>query len=169
MPKQETKTPDKTKAAVESTRVAEERVKMRKQWKREERQRRELQRQLDAKEAEMQLHHEMFGFGIKDVDYAHRLLVRELAGKSEEEIAAFNRTAFYEGLRKDKPYLFGEVTAPATTGTTDAAKANGQVPTPPPAGQPTTQAAQQQQFDARTATPAQVQERLKSLGLNPYM
>jgi hypothetical protein len=157
-----------TAAASENARLADERTKMRKQWRREEKLRRDVQRQLDAKEAEMALREEMYRLGVTDVDYGLRLLTRELAGKSEEEIAAFDRTKFFEGVRKERPYLFGERVQPATTGT-NGAKPDGSDPKVPPAGAPAVEAAKTNQFDARTAKPEDVQARLKSLGLNPHM
>jgi len=155
-------------AATENARVAEERGKMRKQWRREEKLRRDVQRQLDAKEAEMALREEMYRLGVTDVDYGLQLLTRELRGKSEEEIAAFDRKVFFDGVRKDRPYLFGERVQPATTGT-NGAKPDGSDPKAPPAGVQAVAAAQAAQFDAKSATPIQVQDRLRALGLNPHV
>jgi hypothetical protein len=171
MPTKPTETSVKPeKGAQEAARLSDERTKMRKQWRKEERARRELQRQLDAKEAEMGLREEMYQFGVTDVDYGLRLLTRELAGKSEEEIGAFDRKAFFETVRKERPYLFGERVTQATTGTTGATQQGGTVqPATPKPGEPAVEKAAEQQFDARKATPQQVQDRLKALGLNPHM
>jgi hypothetical protein len=79
--------------------------------------RKELQRQLDAKEAEMELREAAITRGIKDSDYAIRLLTRSLEGKTEEELAKFDHGKFFDDLRGTHPYLFGEVVKPATTGT----------------------------------------------------
>lgn len=171
-PENKTLTPAQGKGAADSARHAEERAKMRKQWRREEKQRRHLERELKAAEASKELQRELFNMGVRDVDYVERLIARQLAGKSEEEIAKFLKeelTVYVtDTVRKERPYLFGEVVAPANTGT-NGSKPDGSQPATPAAGQPGVQAAQEQQFDARNATPQQVQERLRKLGLNPYM
>lgn len=166
MPKPQSKNED-DKARLETMKLQEERAKMRKQWRLEERRRRELQSQLDAKEAEMGLREELYRAGVTDVDYALRLLTRQLEGKSEQEMAAFKRTEFYDGLKKDKPYLFGEKVVPATTGT-NGAKADGEKPQPPAPGGVAVDEAQKTQFDARTAKPQDIQKRLRELNLNPH-
>lgn len=158
----------------------EDRRTLRKRWRQEEKQRRDLEAQLDAKDAEMALREECWKAGIKDVDYAIRLLTRELEGLSEEEIGAFDRTKFYDGLKQSKPYLFGEVVAPATTGTDGSAQkkdetkgadagAAGAAPNPPAPGSEAAKAAADQQFDARKAKPEEIQSRLRALGLNPHL
>ncbi len=158
---------DAAKAAQETNRLTEERSRLRKQWRSEERRRRDLQRMLDAKDAEMGLREEMYGFGVTDVDYGLRLLTRQLEGKTEEEIAAFDREAFFKGVRTEKPYLFGEKVVAATTGTngTDAA---GDSPNAPAPGAASVDVAKGQQFNAREAKPGDVQARLRALGLNPH-
>lgn len=165
------KTDMTTKAAdqqrVQALKDADERSAMRKQWRQEERRRRELQAQLDAKEAEMSLREELYRAGVTDVDYALRLLTRQLEGKSEEEIGAFDRSAFYTGLRKEKPYLFGETVAPATTGT-NGVKADGSNPAAPAPGGAAVEQAKSDQFNARTAKPQEITDRLRALGLNPH-
>jgi len=153
----------------EQARANDERSKMRKQWRSENRKNRDLQAKLDAKDAEMALRDECYGAGIKDVDYSIRLLTRVLEGKSEQEIAAFDRKAFYDGLKKDKPYLFGETVAPATTGTNGAVKPGGTQVVAPTPGETQVIDAATRQFDARTAKPEDVQKRLRELGLNPHL
>jgi hypothetical protein len=164
-PKTDTKAADQQR--IEALKAAEERTTMRKQWRAEERRRRELQEQLDAKEAEMSLREELYRAGVHDVDYALRLLTRQLEGKNEEEIGAFDRNAFYTGLRKEKPYLFGETVAPATTGT-NGVKPDGSSPVAPAPGGAAIDQAQQNQFNARTAKPQEISDRLRALGLNPH-
>ena len=139
-----------------------ERERLAKQFAQEQAQRRKLQRQLEAKEAEMSLREAAVAHGVRDVDYALRLLQRELDGKTEEQLNAFNEGEFFgKRLRSSHPYLYGETVLPATTGT----GATG--PTAPKAD--TVQAAQGAagQFDARKATPAEFQAELRRLGLNP--
>lgn len=161
---------DKERAEAEARRLADEQAKAaeRKRWRAEERRRRELQAALDAKDAEMGLREEMYRAGVADVDYTLRLLTRELEGKTEEEIAAFNRSDFYGKLRTEKPYLFGEKVAPATTGT-NGTKPDGSSPAEPKPGESAKDAAASTQFNAREAKPADVQARLRALGLNPHM
>jgi hypothetical protein len=182
MPKQPDPKPPVTAkpaaAARATAAVADERGKMRKQWRREEKLRRETQRQLDAKEAEMGLREEIYKLGVTDVDYALHLLKQEMrvvsnrataaGGDPVAELGKLDRKAFFDGVRKDRPYLFGERVQPATTGT-NGAKPDGSDPKAPPAGQPVVEGAKAQQFDAKSATPQQVQDRLKALGLNPHM
>jgi hypothetical protein len=165
----------------ENLRAQDDKTKMRKQWRQSEAKRRELERALAAKQAEMGLREEMFQAGVRDVDYAVRLLTRELEGKTQEEIAKYDRPAFYGKLRTDKPYLFGESVAPATTGVDPAkaagnsqggagggAGANGAPATPAP-GAATAGEAGKNKFDAMKAKPEEVQQRLRELGLNPQL
>lgn len=169
MPKPTEKKPDDRaadKAAREAQRLADERGKLRKDWRTSQRKQRDLQRQLDAKDAEKDLIIEMTKLGVQDLDYGMRLLTRELAGKSEEEIKNYDRKAFFEKVRQEKPYLFGETVVPATTGT-NGTKPDGSNPAAPNAAKPVVDAAQQNQFDARKATREQFEDRLKALGLNP--
>lgn len=173
MPKT-TQTQPKPDAAAdrERLRAHEDRQKMRKQWRTAEQKRRELEKKLQAKEAEMGLREECFQSGVKDVDYTIRLLTRELEGKTQEEIAKFDRKAFYGKLRAEKPYLFGEQVAPATTGTDPAKPAGsetGAAPTTPAPGASTAEEASKTKFDAMKAKPEEVQARLRSLGLNPQL
>lgn len=150
--------------ANERNKFVEEKEKLTRKWRQEERRRRDLQRQLDAKEAEMQLREVAIQTGVKDVDYAIRLLTRELKGKKEEELAAFDEAAFFKGLRNDRPYLFGEYQAPATTG-----NAAEEPPPQPEAGDVTTAAAGDGQFDARSASREDYEKRLRQLGLNSHI
>ena len=115
--------------------------------------------QLDAKDAEMQLRELAVSKGVKDVDYALRLYFRE-AEKGEP----VDEGTFFESLRKEKPYLYGETVRPATTGT-----GAGTAPTAPKPGQTTQQAAGAGQFDARKASPTELKERLAKMGLNPHL
>lgn len=170
MPKPQTPVNDKnaTRDAAERLRLQEERAKERKQWRASERKNRELQQQLDARDAEMHLREELYRSGVTDTDYALRLLTRELEGKTEEEITAFDRSKFYEGLRTSRPYLFGEKVVPATTGTSGT-KTDGTSPPPPAPGAVAADAAQAGKFDARKAKPEEVSARLRELGLNPHL
>jgi hypothetical protein len=124
----------------------------------------QLQEALDAKEAEAALRETAVGLGVKDVDYALRLLTRELENKDESELAQFDERAFFDGLRKAKPYLFGELVQPANTGT-----GAGAAPSAPKPGAVTTQAARDGQTDARKMNSQEFQELLRKRGINPTM
>jgi hypothetical protein len=124
---------------------------------------RDLQRQIDAQQAEMALRESAVACGVKDVDYSMRLLTRHLEGKSEAEIDAFDEKKFFEELRASKPYLFGETVTPANTGNGGAAP-GGSAPQP---GATTTAATTTAQVDARKMSREEFQNRLKKMGLNP--
>lgn len=137
-----------------------EREKLAKQFAQEQSQRRKLQRTLEAKEAEFALRETAVGKGVKDVDYALRLIQRELDGKDEKALAAFDETRFFDGLRQSHPYLFGEMVVPATTGT-----GVGAAPSAPKAGN--VQAAQGAagKTDARSMSQDEFQKLMRMRGL----
>lgn len=142
--------------------LQQERERLAKQFAQEQAQRRKLQRQLEAKEAEMTLREAAVSHGVRDVDYALRLLQRELDGKSEAELQSFNEADFFgKKLRGSHPYLFGETVMPATTGT----GATG--PAAPRAGEVQAATGQAGQFDARKATQEEFQRELRRRGLSP--
>lgn len=119
----------------------------------------ELQRQLDAKEAEMELREAAVIAGIKDPDYAIRLLTRSLENKSEEDLEKFDHAKFFSELRGSHPYLFGEVAKPATTGTGVGA------PAAPKPGEATSANAQNGKVDATKMKPEEFREYLARRGL----
>jgi len=121
----------------------------------------QLQTSLDSKDAEMALRETAVASGLKDVDYGIRLLTRHLEGQSAEELEKFDEKAFFDTLRKDKPYLFGEVTQPATTGT-----GVGGAPTPLKPGAAAGQVANGAHSDARKMNAQEFQEHLRKRGLN---
>jgi hypothetical protein len=121
----------------------------------------QLQESLDAKDAEMSLRETAVGSGVKDVDYALRLLTRELENKSEEELVAFDEGAFFSSLRASKPYLFGETIRPANTGPGTAS-----APAAPRAAAVNQQTAANSQLDAKKMNPQEFQELLRKRGLN---
>ena len=142
--------------------LQQERERLAKQFAAEQAQRRKLQRALEAKEAEMSLREAAVAHGVRDVDYALRLLQRELDGKTEEQLTSFNEADFFgKKLRSSHPYLFGETVVPATTGT----GANG--PTAPRAEMVQAQQGMAGQFDARKATSEEFQAELRRMGLSP--
>jgi hypothetical protein len=99
--------------------------------------------------------------GVRDIDYSLRLLQRELEGKDEQALAAFDEGAFFTGLRKTHPYLFGEVTVAATTGT-----GVGNAPTAPKAGTVTQAQGAAGKSDARSLSSDEFQKLLRSRGLS---
>lgn len=121
--------------------------------------RKELQRQLDAKEAEMELRESAVMAGVKDPDYALRLLTRSLESKSEEELAKFDHSKFFNDLRGTHPYLFGEVVKPATTGNGAGA------PAAPKPGDVTAGNAQSGKVDATKLSPEEYRALLAKRGL----
>lgn len=127
----------------------------------EAQQRRALQQALDAKDAEMSLREVAVAKGIRDIDYAVRLLTRHLEGKEEAELQAFDEGKFFDDLRSTHPYLFGEVTKPATTGT-----GTGNAPPPPKPGTAAQTQAQSGQVDARKMTREEYNEHLRKKGLS---
>jgi len=125
----------------------------------------DLEQTYNAAQAEWELQKLAISKGIKDPDYAVRLLTRHLesiGGSDPEKLKAlnFDDAAYFEKLRESHPYLFGEVVKPVTTGTGP----NGQ-PVPPkgtngaPSNPGTT-------FDAKKATPEEFRAELARRGLN---
>lgn len=127
----------------------------------EARRRRELERSLEAKEAEMAIRETAMQAGVRDIDYAVNLLARNLESKSEEELAAFDEKQFFSGLRNTHPYLFGEVSRPATTG-----PGVGVQPAPMKPGTVAQTTAQNSQVDARKMNQSEFQEYLRAKGLS---
>jgi len=130
----------------------------------EEKKRRELQRQLDANEARSSLEKLAIRRGVQEVDFAMHLLQRELEGKTEKDLSEFDEGTFFDRLRESRPYLFGEVVRPATTGT-----GTGSAPSVPKPGQVAQTVATNGQFDARKASPTEFQTLLRKRGFNPSL
>jgi hypothetical protein len=145
----------------EKSRMLAERDQLKGQLSREVHLKKEYQQRIDALEAEMTLRESAIRAGVVDIDYALRLLSRGLEGKSTEELEAFDENKFFTGLKDNHPYLFREQVKPANTGTGAGNAPAGLKPGEIAQGQ-----AQNQQFDARKATPEQVRERLAARGLN---
>jgi len=148
----------------EKQRLEKDKADLAQRMRREVRGRRDEQQRGDALEAQMELQKQAMLVGVKDVDYAMRLLTRHLDGKSEKELSSFDETKFFEGLRDSNPYLFGETVRPATTGTG--------VRNPPPAPRPgevTQVSAQGNQLDARKLSQDDYRKLLVARGLNAAM
>jgi hypothetical protein len=134
---------------------------LKRQLKTEVEGRKSLQREIDAKEAEMQLREVAIMNGVKDVDYALRLLSRNLEGKNDAEIEKFNEAEFFMGLKTSHPYLFGENVRPATTGT-----GVGNAPAALKPGEASQTQALNGQVDARKMSKEQYISHLRSKGLS---
>lgn len=97
----------------------------------------EMQKQLDAKEAENALRIAASRAGCQDVDYALHLLRKDMQGKTAEELATFDESKYFsETLRQKVPYIFQTEVTPAET-SPDAsnaapAPAGGKPPAPSP-------------------------------------
>ena len=150
--------------AKQMQKLQREREKLAKQFAAEQSQRRKLQRQLEAKEAEFALRETAVSNGVKDVDYALRLIQRELEGKDETALASFDESKFFGTLRQTHPYLFGELVVPATTGT-----GVGAAPSAPKAGN--VQAAQGEagKLNARDMKPDDFQKLMRARGFSPLI
>lgn len=127
----------------------------------EERKRRDMRKKLEDRETEMALREAAISAGVRDVDYAVRLLTRHVEGKDEAALKGFDEAKYFEGLRESHPYLFGETVRPATTGT-----GAGAAPAAPKPGQATAAAAQNGQIDARKMNQKEFEEHLRKRGLN---
>lgn len=121
---------------------------------------RQLEAELEKQKTEQSLREMAMRAGVTDVDYAIHLFKGHLAGLTEDDIAKLDEQKWFEELRAKRPYLFSERVVPATTGTAGAA---------PPAPQPgaaAAAAARNGQFDARKATPQEVEQRLRKMGVS---
>lgn len=83
----------------------------------EEKRRKQLERELESREAEAALRIEAIRAGVKDVDYAIELLRRSMAGKTADQLRSFDEAKFFaDELRRSHPYLYEVEQRPATTG-----------------------------------------------------
>jgi len=119
------------------------------------------ERERDALEAEMAVRVSAAQAGIRDSDYAMRLLTKELQGKGDEDLAKFDEASFFSGLRETHPYLFGETTQPANTG-----NGAGSAPGAPNPGAAQVSAAQGGKIDARKMSREEYRQLLRDRGLN---
>lgn len=152
----------KTKEEREVVRLAREKAEAEQKLAQAEAARKNAEHQRLAAEARHKLEKAAMAAGVKDLDYATHLFEQSMRGKSDEEISKTDEKAFFEGLKKDKPYIFGEVTVPANTGT-----GPGNAPGAPGPGDVTRNTGDASQFDARKATRAEMDARLKKIGLGP--
>lgn len=141
------------KAMNERNRYAQEATK----WKQEAAARQEA---LDMKEAEMALRETAVSTGVQDVDYALRLLTRELEKMAPEDIAKFDEREFFTAMKQSRPYLFGETVQAATTGNGNTAAPGS--PRPATAAAAATAAGKK---SAKDMTPQEYRAHLQRLGL----
>jgi hypothetical protein len=98
--------------------------------------------------------------GVTDVDFGTYLLDQYVSGKSPEELEKFDEKKWFEELRTSRPYLFGEVVRPATTGT-----GPGNPPAPRPSAALST-AATANGVDVKKMNPVQFRDYLAKKGLS---
>lgn len=94
--------------------------------------RKRAERQRDAAEARAQLERIASQAGIVKLGQAIYLFEERHRNMSRDDLAKIDEAAFFQGLRSTDPYLFNEVTVPATTGT------SGGPPSAPAVKPPTT-------------------------------
>lgn len=125
-----------------------------------ERKQREMQRSMDAKEAEHALRLAAVRAGIKDPEYALHVLQKKLERTPAKELESFDEDAFFSTeLRKSHPYLYAEVLEPAHTSPNPKAGHTPKSPTPP--------APASNGKDARTLSSTEFNTLLRSKGLTP--
>jgi hypothetical protein len=126
---------------------------------------RQAKRQVEDRDTEMALQRSAMLTGVKDVDYAIRLLNRHVENKTEQELEGFDEVKFFEGLRSTHSYLFGETVKPATTGV-----GGGTAPPPAPKPEDAAKAAGQNgMVDANKLDRKAFDEMLRKRGLNPTL
>lgn len=145
----------------ERERLHRETLKLQAKLDREALRRRELQRELDAREAEMGLRQSAALAGVRDIDYAITLLERHISGKDEAALAEFDERAYFSQLRASHPYLFGETVVAATAGNAAAA-----APKAPAPNAVTQQTVSSQAVDARKMNRDEYTALLRSRGLS---
>lgn len=108
-------------------------------------------------EANMALREAAILAGCQDPGVAVYLLERDMEGKTEDDLKSFDEKKYFADLKEKKPFLFGEVTKPATTGHSQAAAP--QAPRPGIGSTPTI-------VDARKLNQTDYQELLRKRGWN---
>jgi hypothetical protein len=128
---------------------------------RAERQRREADRARQDGEVRQSIREAVIKAGVSDVDYGAFLLEQHVMGKPPEEIEKFDEGKWFEDLRSQRPYLFGEVVKPATTG-----PGPGSPPAPQPRAAIGEGTANGQGADVRKMNSIQFREHLAKRGLS---
>jgi hypothetical protein len=142
-------------------RMEQERQNLQRRFNEENRRRREAETRVDALEAEMALRELAVKAGAKDVTYVVSRLQRQIEGQGPDELARFDESKFFEGLKKESPFLFGEApVVPATTGT-------GTTAPPAPTGTQTQNAQNgEKKVDVRKMDRKEYEAELAKRGLN---
>lgn len=128
------------------------------EWQRKAR---DAQAETDAVRAEMHLRTIAAGVGLQDIDYAITLFSREVEKLTPEQAEKFDERAYFDGLRKTKPLLFGEAVLPAGTG-----PGGGAAPPPAP-GTVTQRTVTNGKVDARKMSPQEYRAHLAKMGITP--
>lgn len=152
-------------AAADQQEMAKRLAEMERKAKRGERTAKQLEVEKQRLEAEMDLRdvaRDAGIVGIKNVKYALHLLREDLAGKTSEELAAFDEVKFFAGLKAEYPQMFGVREAPADTGNSGENR-----PPAPKATDAAKDAAAKGKIDYRTAPAAEVDAYIRRLGINP--
>jgi len=82
-----------------------------------------LQREIRMLRKEQQMRDLCYKHGVKDIEYAVTLIAKAASEKGE-----FNADTFFRGMRKERPYLFGDVPMEARPATTTADTAPAPTP-----------------------------------------
>lgn len=161
-PMQPPKKPTVTDPNADYARLVEQNRILNRQAAANQRRVRLFEARLQASEAEHQLRIAATRAGVQDVDYALHRLRQDMAGKTPQELAAFDENAYFsETLRKSTPHIYATTTVPATTGTT------GETPSAAPAA-PGPDAPVTQEKDARKMSNEEYEAALRKYGLrNP--
>jgi hypothetical protein len=128
----------------------------------EQRRRKDAEEAKLAVEAELELTKAAAAVGVKDIDYAMHLLRRHTSRMTEEECKVFDDRAYFEGLHKTHPHVFGEVIVPATTGT-----GTGNTPPKPTPEQVTKQNGGAGKKAVKDMSKQEFHDHLRSMGLDP--
>jgi len=150
------------KATRERDRMAQELSAERTRAEQESKRRKQMVKKMEAMEVDQELREAAVSTGVQDVDYAMTLLQRELATKTDEQLAVFDDRAYFQNLRGSHGYLFGEKQELAHTG-----NAAGMEPAAPPSARQTQSQVvnNAKPKDALKMPLNELQVRLKELGL----
>ena len=141
---------------------------------RSEKRARQLQTSLLATQGESEIRAAIIKAGGTDVNYLLHEVRSHCAGLSDAELEKFDENKYLSDLKSKRGYLFGDIREPSTTTVVEASPA---VPGAAPGAQPRTVPTPPAQkdvvrgqtpapVDARSMTPAQYREHLKSRGFN---
>lgn len=128
-----------------------------------EKKNRQLSRDLELERARAEIRVAAIRHGATDDEFVVYIVEKQLSGMTRDEIiAGFDEAAVFSKLKAERPHLFAQrpEVKPANTGPADAP------PPPAPPDQVAGATGQAAVFDARKATPQQVQDRLRQLGIH---